>query len=310
MKVRIDKNILLAGMQTVQNVIIAKASLPILSNVLLEAQEGCMRLTATDLDIGITCVIPVDIQEPGSVTVPAKRFSDIIKELPGDKIQVMTKKNNQVNIEANLCQFKVMGLAREEFPKLPEFKDKEVVQLDQGELKEMLRLTSFAVSTDEHRYILNGILFKFNKNNLTLVATDGKRLAITEKKLNSSSNIEVSIIIPLKTVHELNRNLQDEGQLSLVLGANQALFELGSVTIISRLIEGEFPDYKQVIPAATENKLRLNREEFLLAVKRAALLSTPDYQAVKLEVFKNKLVISKSTPDITSLFLKTSSLTA
>lgn len=298
MKVRIDKNTLLAGIQTVQNVIIAKASLPILSNVLIEAQDGQIRLTATDLDIGITCVIPVDIQETGAVTVPAKRFSDIIKELPGETVQIMTKKNNQVSIEADLCQFKVMGLARDEFPKLPEFKDREAVRLEQGELKEMLRLTSFAVSVDETRYILNGILFKINKNNLTLVATDGKRLAIMEKKLATSSNVEMSIIIPLKTVHELNRNLKEEGQLSLVLGTNQVLFELGSVTVISRLIEGEFPDYKQVIPLTTENKLHLNREDFLLAVKRAALLSTPDYQAVKLEVFKNKLVISKSTPDV------------
>jgi len=298
MKARINKAVLLGGMQTVQNVIITKASLPILSNVLLETQENGLRLTATDLDIGITCLIPVDIQEVGAVTIPAKRFGDIIKELPGETIQIMTKKNNQVTIEADSCQFKVMGLAREEFPKLPEFKDKEVIRLEQGELKEMLRLTSFAVSVDETRYVLNGILFKITKNTLILVATDGKRLAVAEKKLPAGSNAEISIIIPLKTVHELNRNLKDEGQLFLVLGSNQVLFELGAVTVISRLIEGEFPDYKQVIPIATENKLHLKRDDFLLAVKRAALLSTPDYQAVKLEVFKNKLVISKSTPDI------------
>ena len=298
MKVQIDKLVLLGGLQTVQNVIIAKASLPILSNVLLETQEGQLRLTATDLDIGITCLVPVDIQEAGAVTVLAKRFSDIIKELPGDTIQIVTKKNNQVNIEAGLCQFKVMGLAREEFPHLPEFKDKEVIKLEQGALKEMLRLTSFSVSMDETRYILNGILFKINKNILTLVATDGKRLAVIEKKLASGSNKDISIIVPIKTIHELNRNLQEEGGLSLVLGGNQVLFELGGVTVVSRLIEGEFPDYKQVIPPVTENTVCVNREALLLAVKRAALLSTPDYQAVKFEVFKNKLVVSKSTPDI------------
>jgi len=298
MKVKINKGELLNGIQRVQNIIIAKASLPILSNILIETQQKSLRLTATDLDIGITCLVPVDTQDAGAVTVPAKRFSDIIKELPGETVQITTKKNNQVNIEADLCQFKVMGLAREEFPRLPEFKDKEVVKLDQGELKEMLRLTSFSVSADETRYILNGILFQISKNTLTLVATDGKRLAVIKKQLALDSNKDVSIIVPIKTVHELSRNLQDDGELSLVLGSNQALFELGGVTIISRLIEGEFPDYKQVIPPATDNKMRVNREAFLLAVKRAALLSTPDYQAVKLEVFKNKLVVSKSTPDI------------
>ncbi len=298
MKFKVDKNTLIGGIQTVQNVIIAKSSLPILSNILIETQQEGLRLTATDLDIGITCLIPVNIQEAGAVTVPAKRFSDIIKELPGDSLSITTKKNNQVNIETDLCQFKIMGLAREEFPKLPEFKDKEVLKLEQSVLKEMLNLTSFSVSIDETRYILNGILFKVTKNGLILVATDGKRLAVVEKKLSYSVSQEMSIIIPIKTIHELNRNLKEEGELSIVLGSNQALFDLGKVVVVSRLIEGEFPDYKQVIPPVTENKVHVNRGDFLLAVKRAALLSTPDYQAVKLEIFKNKLVVSKSTPDV------------
>ncbi len=298
MRIKAQKDVLLIGIQAVQNVIVGKAALPILSNILIETQQDGLRLTATDLDIGITCVIPVEIQEPGAVTIPAKRFSDIIKELPVDSINITTKKNNQVNIETTLCQFKIMGLAREEFPKLPEFKDKEVIKLDQGVLKEMLGLTSFAVSMDEARYVLNGILFKINKNSLTLVATDGKRLAVIERKLNYALEKDVSIIVPVKTIHELTRNLKEDGELSLILGSNQVLFDLGSIVVISRLIEGEFPDYKQVIPPLSENKMRINREQFLLAVKRAALLSTLDYQAVKLEVFKNKLVVSKSTPDV------------
>ncbi|MFA5286688.1 MAG: DNA polymerase III subunit beta [Candidatus Omnitrophota bacterium] len=298
MKFKVEKSILINGIQTVQNVIVTKSSLPILSNILIETQQDGLRLTATDLDIGITCLIPVNIQEAGAVTVPAKRFSDIVKELPGNSVSVSTKKNNQVSIETDLCQFKIMGLAREEFPRLPEFKDKEVLKLEQSVLKEMLNLTSFSVSIDETRYILNGILLKVSKNGLILVATDGKRLAVVEKKMSYSVSQEMSIIIPIKTIHELNRNLREEGELSIVLGSNQALFDLGSVVIISRLIEGEFPDYKQVIPPTTENKVRVNRGDLLLAVKRAALLSTPDYQAVKLEVFKNKLVVSKSTPDV------------
>ncbi|MCK9430505.1 MAG: DNA polymerase III subunit beta, partial [Candidatus Omnitrophica bacterium] len=276
----------------------AKSALPILSNILIETQQGVVRLTATDLDIGITCVIPVDIQEQGAITIPAKRFSDIIKEFPVDIVSVTTKKNNLVVIESELCQFKIMGLAKEEFPKLPEFKDKKVVKVEQSTLKEMLALTSFAVSFDETRYILNGILFKISKGILTLVSTDGKRLAIAERKLSVDVDVDLSIIVPIKTIHELNRNLKDSGELSLVVGSNQALFDLGNVAIISRLIEGEFPDYKQVVPAVSENKMKIGRSQFLLAVKRAALLATPDYQAVKLEVFKNKLVISKSTPDV------------
>jgi DNA polymerase-3 subunit beta len=298
MKFGVKKDILLNGIQTVQNIITTKAALPILSNILIETEQGGLRLTATDLDIGISCVLPVDIQEQGALTVPAKRFGDIIKELPPDYVTITTKKNNLLTIDAQLCQFKIAGLAREEFPKLPEFKDKEVIQLEQATLKQMLTLTSFAVSLDETRYILNGTLFKINNNALTLVATDGKRLAIIEKKLNQDTNKSVYIIVPIKTIHELSRNLQDQGTLSLILGNNQIMFDLGNIIIISRLIEGEFPDYRQVIPSVTENKMKVDRTQFLLAVKRASLLSTPDYQAVKLEVFKNKLVLSKSTPDV------------
>ena len=298
MRLETQKEVLLNGIQIVQNVITPKAALPILSHILIETQQNGLRLTATDLGVGISCVIPVDIQEQGAITIPAKRFGDIIRELPGDKVSINTKKNNLVIIETESCQFKIMGLGREEFPSLPEFKDKEVIKLEQITLKEMLGLVSFAVSFDETRYILNGILLKINKDIFTMVATDGKRLALVERKLKKEINKDIYVIVPIKTIQELNRNLKEEGELSLVLSGNQVLFDLGGVVIISRLIEGEFPDYRQVIPPVSENKMGVTREEFLLAIKRAALLSTPDYQAVKLELFKDKLVVSKSTPDI------------
>lgn len=298
MKFKTEKEVLLNGIQKVQNIITTKTTLPILANILLETYSNGLRLTATDLDIGISCVIPVNILEQGSITIPAKRLGDIIKELPGNDVVITVKKNNLVLIETNSCQFKIMGLPREEFPKLPEFKDKEVIKIEQSALSEMLRLTSFAVSFDESRYILNGILFQINKNNLVLVATDGKRLAVAERKIQQTIERDIRIIVPIKTIHELNRNLKTEGFISLMLGDNQVLFDFGNVVIISRLIEGEFPAYNQVIPASTENKMSVDREQFLLAVKRASLLSTPDYQAVKMELFKNKMVVSKSTPDI------------
>ncbi len=298
MKFKVNKTDLLNGIQTVQNVVTPKSALPILSNILISSQQDKIRLTATDLDIGISCALSVDIQEPGAITVPAKRFGDIIRELPADEVSFVSKKNNLVVIETELCQFKIMGLSSEEFPKLPEFKDRGVIKIEQSVLKEMLELTSFAASFDETRYILNGILFKIEQNNITLVATDGKRLALIERKIKDTAGSSLNMIVPIKTIHELNRNLKDEGDLSLVLNNNQVLFDLGGAVIISRLIEGEFPDYRQVVPASSENKMKVNRTQFLLGVKRAALLSTPDYQAVKLELFKDKLVVSKSTPDV------------
>jgi len=195
MKIKIEKEEFVNAIQTVQNVVSAKSTLPILANMLLVAQGNSTKLITTDLDVGISCLIPVNTQEPGAITVPTKRFGDIIRELPGDSATITSRKNNMITIETNTCQFKIMGLPAEEFPKLPEFKDKEIIKLEQAHLKEMLGLSSFAVSTDESRYVLNGILFNIQRNNLTLVATDGKRLAIVNKKLPEIIEKNINIIM-------------------------------------------------------------------------------------------------------------------
>jgi DNA polymerase-3 subunit beta len=298
MKIEINKEDLLVGIQTIQNVINPRSTLPILTNILIETQKEGIKLTSTDLDIGISTILSIEVQEAGSITIPAKKFGDIIKELPEDKIVIAVKKNNIVNISSKTCQFKLMGLPKEEFPKLVEFDSRESMELDQDVVKEMLELTYFAASTDETRYILNGILVEIKDKMIKLVATDGRRLAIIKKNLDTPIAKEISMILPIKAVQELNRNLGQEGKLLFFVTDNQAMFKIGPTCIISRLIEGEFPDYNQVIPAPTENKVKINRQEFLLALRRASLLSTPDYQAVKLEIFKNKMVISKSTPDV------------
>jgi len=289
---------LLAGVQIVQNIVSSKSPLPILSNILLEVKGTKLRLNTTDLDIGISCEIPVDIIEEGAITIPAKRFGDIIRELPSGDITISVKKNNQVDIEGRQCRFKLGGLPRDEFPKFPEFKDKEAIQIEQSTLKEMLRLTSFAVSHEESRYVLNGILIEISDNVIRIVATDGRRLAKVEKKLPAAIKKEVTVIIPIKAVQEISRNLRDEGTLSLIVGANQVLFDINDVLIATRIIEGEFPNYNQVIPKPAKNRITMNTQDVLSSIRRANLLSTPDFQAVKFEIFTNKLVISKSTPDV------------
>ena len=289
---------LLSGIQVVQNIVSSKATLPILSNILLEAKGGKLRLNTTDLDIGISCEIPVDIIEEGAITIPAKRFGDIVHELPSGDITLSVKKNNQVDIEGRQCRFKLGGLPRDEFPKFPEFKDKEAIQIEQATLKEMLRLTSFAVSHEESRHVLNGILVEISDNILRVVATDGRRLAKIEKQIPIAIKKEIAVIIPIKAVQEISRNLREDGILSLVVGTNQVLFDINDVLIATRIIEGEFPNYNQVIPKPAKNRIKMNTQDVLSSIRRANLLSTPDFQAVKFEIFPNKLVISKSTPDV------------
>jgi DNA polymerase-3 subunit beta len=298
MKIKIYKENLQNGIQKVTNIVASKVTLPILSNILTETHNNKLKINATDLDIGISCEIPVETIEEGAITIPAKRFSDIIRELPPGEVMIHAKKNNQIDIEGKNCRFKLNGLPMEEFPKFPDFKNKEAVQIEQSDLKEMLRLTAFAVSHEESRYVLNGVLMEIQEDVLRMVATDGRRLAKIEKKLNKKVVNDIQIILPLKAVQEISRNLEDDGIVSFVVGVNQVLFDIGGILIATRIIEGEFPNYNQVIPKESKNKISVNTQDLLAAIRRANLLATPDFQAVKFEVFGNKLVVSKVTPDV------------
>jgi DNA polymerase-3 subunit beta len=304
MKIKIEKTTLLKSVQVVANVITPKNILPILSNILFETQKNKIKLTTTDLDIGISITADAEIIEPGAITIPTKKLSDIIKELPEGNVAVTTKKNNLVEIQLESCEFRLMGLPKEEFPKLPDFKEKEVFVFQQEELKKMLFSTAFAISHEETRYVLNGLMLEVKSGghgeraHVKMVGTDGRRLAMVEKKLDLKAPKDIKIIIPYKTIQELLRNLKEDGEVSLVIGQNQVFFEMDGIVLISRLIEGEFPDYQRVIPPPSTTKVKLNKDLLVLALRRANLFTTPDFQAVRLELFKNKLVVSKSTPDV------------
>ncbi len=296
MRVLCDKETLLKGIQTVQNIVSGRSTLPILSNILLEAQKKKLYLAGTDLEVGIATTIQVDVEEEGSITLPAKKFGDIVKELPQGDCVVTTKKNNTATLECGKCFFRLPGLSKDDFPKFPSFGSEVRLILSQQELKSMLRMTSFAISYDETRYVLNGILFKVAEKSLTLVATDGRRLAYIEKDIGMVWKEPYSMIIPTKAIHELNR-LLGEGEVGIVKKENQVLFDLGETTVVSRLVEGEFPNYEQVIPKETHEKVRLNREQFLQAARRASILTSQESQSIKLDLLKDKMIVSKTSAE-------------
>lgn len=298
MRIKIEKEVLLQGVQAVIGVISSKNTLPILSNILIEVDSENMKLTATDLDIGIVITIPIQAMEEGSITVPAKRLIEIIRELPSGQLEITTKKNNTVVIESGSIIFKIPGIPKEEFPKLPTLTDKEQVLLQQKELKKMLEMTSFAISHDETRHVLNGICFIITKEYIRMVATDGRRLAMITQPNNTNFKTQKTVIIPIKTIQQITHSLKDEGEIKVTFSKNQAMFQINDLCIVSRLIEGEFPNYEQAIPKETDNKMRINREQFISAIKRASLLTTPESQAIKLQLQKNRLTISKTTPEI------------
>ena len=218
MKIKTNKEEIQAAIATVSNIVSPKATLPILSNMLLETKESLLKINTTDLDIGISCELPVHVYEQGAITIPAKRFSDIVRELPSGEVIIVARKNNQIDIEGLNCRFKLNGLPKEEFPKFPEFKDKDAVLIKQADLKEMIRLTNFAVSYEESRYVLNGLLLEVAGDVVRMVATDGRRLAKIEKKLIQPASKDFHIIIPVKAINEINRNLKKKVRLVLFMG--------------------------------------------------------------------------------------------
>jgi len=297
MKFKTNKNQLLETIQKVQNAVSPKTTLPILSNMLLEARKNEVKVTATDLDMGISTTMPATPEVEGAITLPAKKFLDIIKELPnaGD-ILIYTKKNNITTIESGKILFKIVGLPKDEFPQPPTLKNKDAITLPQGFLKNMIAMTSFAVSHDETRYVLNGVLFVITGKTIKLVATDGRRLAAIEKKLPKETILETKIIIPTKTIQELNRLLKEDGEVKLAFDENQVLFDIAGTTVISRLIEGDFPGYEQVIPKEVKEKIIIDRDSFLAAAKRASILTNQDSVAIKIDISRGKISISKNTP--------------
>ncbi len=298
MEVKLSRDILQKGIQTVQNAVSQKTSLPVLSNILFEASKDKIKLIATDLEIGIISkLVNIEVQEDGAISIPAKKISDIVKELPNKEIHLSAKRNNQVVIKCDKSTFKIMGLPKDEFPKVPELSDKDVLIMPQRLLKAMLNLTSFAISKDESRYILNGILFIITDKKLSLVATDGRRLAVINKDMPKPGGFTRKVVVPAKAVIELLRILKDEEEVKILFNENQIVFEMDETLLITRLIEGDYPNYEQVIPKPSQEKLKISKESFYAAVKRANLFTTPDSQSVKLDILKNKIVISKVSRD-------------
>ena len=292
------KSDLIKATQITQNIISSQSALPILSNLLLEAKNDVIKIITTDLDIGISCSFKADIINEGVITIPAKKFSDIIKELPEEEVKIIVKKNNIIEVISANSYFKLMGIAKEEFPKLPTFKDKEFITISQSRLKKMLEMSFFAISRDETRYVLNGVLIELKENYIKTIATDGRRLTLIETQGNFPQKINKKIIIPSKTAQELMRNLNQEGEVRIIFSENQACFEFDNIILTTRLIEGEFPEYDKVIPKEIKDKIKVSKSNLFKAIKRVALFTNPDSIAIKLDITRDRIILSKKTPDL------------
>jgi DNA polymerase-3 subunit beta len=298
MKFSVSKEALIDGLNKTQNVVSSRANLPILSNVLIEAGENGLQLTTTDTDVTMRCSIPAIVEKPGATTIPVKRFSSIVRELPSMEVSVETDSKSNTKIRSGGSYFLICGLPAYEFPPFPQLSEGKEYKLQQSELKDGLRKTSYAISVDQTRYVLNGMLFAFKDNRLTLVATDGRRLALFETDLEFPQSLESEIIVPTKAINELQRLLGDGGEITIKATDNLVSFELNGSLLISKRIEGNYPNYRQVIPSEAKERITIEREAFYNAVHRVSLLSTDRSCSVRLTFTKNQLNISLNAPDI------------
>ena len=283
----------------IQNIVAPKSPVLILSNFLIEAIDNQVIITATDLTVGVRCSMPAKVIEPGSITIPAKRFSSLIRELTTAHIEVRTQAKEMITITAESSTFKMHGLPIDEFPKLPDFQDAAQIRMKQSELKEMFFRTAFAVSKEDSRYILTGVSLQIVNNIVMFVGTDGKRLARAGFPLATEPMINAECIIPLKAVDEIVKNLNDpEEESTLFILQDKIAVESGSMLIVTKLLSGDYPDVNKVIPQATNSSVSLHKDELMSLLRQVSLFTTEKHHSVRFTFTPGELNLSVNTMDL------------
>jgi DNA polymerase-3 subunit beta len=298
MKLKVNKDAALANLQKIQSVISTRTTLPILSNIHFKAEQDRLWLTATDLEVSVRTSFESEIAKAGGTTLPAKRIISIFRELAANDIEIEVDDKDQAAIRAGASFFRIIGLSEDEFPPLPKFEGGKTYTIEQRIFRDMLRNTSYAASKDENRYLLNGVLLSFKAGKLTVVATDGRRMALMEQEIEFPKDAEADLVIPAKTVDELGRTLGEKGEVRITATGNQVAFEFGDILLVSKLVDGTYPNFRQVIPAQCEERATFVRDELLTALRRVAVIASEKSNSVTLGFSKNRLEITVKAPDV------------
>jgi DNA polymerase-3 subunit beta len=297
MELVVRKNELLRELQLFQGIVERKTTIPILANVLIEANGSEVRMLATDLEVALRSRCAASVGKSGSLTLPAKKLYEIVKALPETDVRIEEDKNG-VKVAADRFDSRMQTLPREDFPTLPEVTGKARAALPSVPLREMVAKTQFAITGEDTRYFLNGAKFVLRPDTLTLVATDGHRLALVEVKHKTGVPQEIGVILPKKTLLELGKLLSEgDGEIQFESGENHLFFEVGGRVLISRMIDGQFPAYERVIPKGNDKTIEFDRERLTNAVKRVALLSNERSRAVKFEIDTGKVEVTSSSSE-------------
>lgn len=298
MKFSVPKGELLESIQDLLSVVPTRTTLPILSNILLETDSNKLKIAATDLDVSMITTLPVRVAEKGAITVPAKTFVEIIRESPETEIEVSSA-DTRVEIKIEKGLYKLSGLPKDEFPKIPEGKKPLQIKIPGKEIVKMIRKTIFAISADETRPALNGILWQTKGEWMQMVATDGHRLAKVSLKNKKFKGLNEDVIIPPKALNLLTKLVgEKEVDVGVIFSEKNIIFCLNDVVLSSRLIEGPYPNFDQVIPKDNDKKLTANRDLLMNTVKRVAILANTLTHQVKFSVKKNSLDLSSVNFDM------------
>ena len=292
MKVICARKDLNEGVQTAARAVSARTSLPILGHLLITAEDDKLRIAATDLEIGMECIVEANVQEPGSLTVPARYMSEVLNALPETDVALSVDESHAVSIKCATSDFSILGLPPEEFPMLPEVKEEVSFVIERDVLREGVRRTSFAIGVDESRAILTGILMQVTEAGLKLVSTDTHRLCVLDCPLVESRG-EVNAIVPGRAMNELSRIVPEgEGTVSVGISSSQVKFKVGDTVLISRLIEGQFPNFEKVVPTEHNKKLIIPREQFEASLKRVAIVARENSNRAVIVAEDGKLTIT------------------
>ena len=305
MKIHCTKADLHKGVQIIQSALSSRTTLPILLNFLIETENSKVKLVSTDLEMGMKHYIPAEIETNGSITIPARKFSDIIQSLQdGNDVDLTVDAGGRVHLKSGRSRFSMSGAPKSEYPILPGFSPENAFSLSSEILLDVLKKTVFAASSDETRYVLNGVFWVGSQDFLDLVATDGRRLAKIRRKCELNGN-EFRAIVPTKVLAEISRllGLQDGKEqagesVSISITDNQIAFQFGTTTLLSRLLEGNFPNYEQVIPKKKDIQISLNTKEFLAITKRAALCALDRGGSVQYTFKKGALQVFSSSQNL------------
>lgn len=297
MKITCERSYLASALGVAGRAVSNRNTLPILSNVLLETEDDRLKLTATDLDTAIRYVVPATVFENGAVAVPAGILTDVISKLPDAPVS-LEMQDGKVEVRSGKSDYNILSLPAEDFPVVPEVKEGVEISVHQATLKEMLRLTTFAASKEETRSILMGVLFEVRGNSLTLVATDTHRLAWKKTQISTEAASPVTAIVPARPLIELERMLGANESVHIRFGASQVQFETESATLVSRVLDGQFPNYEKVIPKNTERKVTFNRNEFLSAVRRVFIVAKQNSEKAIIETKGDLLQMTAESQDI------------